>query len=1005
MQDKLSPPVNSANSDTVPSLSKHGLADSAALRQAQGGVQDAVQGSAHIAFTLNGAPRWVAAAPFLSLAETLRGELGLTGTKIGCEAGDCGACTVLLDGAQVCACLVPTAQADGAKIETVEVSGGLTDKLRRAFLAHGAAQCGICTPGMLMAASDLLARRAAPQRAEVEDAMGGVLCRCTGYIKIVEAVLDVGAGRVSTSSARGDEWAPGRTGTLSPEPVEGWLVEGRVVGTRLERVDGWPKVAGTDRFGADEAPVDALWMRVVRSPHARARFTLGDLEAVKARTPGLVAILTAKDVPGENSFGIFPKMKDQPVLAPGLVRFRGEAVLALVGPRAAVEGISDAELPITWQPEQAVSGVAAALADGAGLVHAHVADNVLTRGNLKCGDIAAGHDAGVATAEGRFETAFVEHAYIEPEAGYAVPVGAGPDRVEVTACTQAPYMDLEETARVLGVEQSRVRIRPTACGGGFGGKLDVSVQPLLAVAAWVTRRPVRIVYTRTESMASTTKRHPASIWAKASADQKGRLTAFEMQADFNTGAYASWGPTVANRVPVHGAGPYKVPNVWNRTRAVYTNDTPAGAFRGFGIPQAAIANETLMDDLAERLRLDRWAIRRINALDHGDRTYSGQLLAHSAGLPQCLDALKADWDSALARVAAHNADAPRRRRGVGIACMWYGCGNTSLSNPSSMRIALARDGALTFFNGAVDIGQGSSTVLTQIAADALGLPPSQFRLVVGDTDLTADAGKTSASRQTFVSGNAARLAGEDLRRKILALANAGPDAKLSLDGTRLTIADGEASRAIDLGNLDPVLSLSKHGLADSTALRQAQGGVGAQTEMQNAILEGTGTWDPPTTGLDENGQGTPYATYGFAAQMAEVEVDTALGTVKVLDIVAAHDVGRAINPTLVEGQIHGGIAQGLGLALMEEFIPGRTENLHDYLIPTVGDMPRIKSILIEDPELTGPYGAKGVGEPALIATAPAILGAIRHATGVRVTRVPVLPHRLWEALHEKEARR
>ena len=251
-------------------------------------------------------------------------------------------------------------------------------------------------------------------------------------------------------------------------------------------------------------------------------------------------------------------------------------------------------------------------------IHAHVTDNILTRGNLKCGDVAAGHAAGAATAEGHFETAFVEHAYVEPEAGYAVPVGAGPHRIEVTACTQAPYMDLEETARVLGVEQSRVRIRPTACGGGFGGKLDVSVQPLLAVAAWVTRRPVRIVYTRTESMASTTKRHPASIWAKASADREGRLTAFEMQADFNTGAYASWGPTVANRVPVHGAGPYKVPNVWNRTRAVYTNDTPAGAFRGFGIPQAAIANETLMDDLAERLGLDRWAIRRINALDHGD---------------------------------------------------------------------------------------------------------------------------------------------------------------------------------------------------------------------------------------------------------------------------------------------------------------------------------------------------------------------------------------------------
>ena len=304
--------------------------------------------------------------------------------------------------------------------------------------------------------------------------------------------------------------------------------------------------------------------------------------------------------------------------------------------------------------------------------------------------------------------------------------------------------------------------------------------------------------------------------------------------------------------------------------------------------------------------------------------------------------------------------------------MWYGCGNTALPNPSKMRIAISRDGRLTFFNGAVDIGQGSTTVLLQIASEALGLPPEKFDLVVGDTDRTFDAGKSSASRQTFVSGNATRLAALDLRQKILALANAGSDARIGLDGACLLIGDGEGSRRIDLDTLE--------------------------SDVEGMVLEGIGSWDPPTTALDGDGQGVPYATYGFAAQMAEVEVDKALGTTKVLSIVAAHDVGRAINPTLTEGQIHGGIAQGLGLALMEEFIPGRTENLHDYLIPTVGDMPPIKTYLIEDPELDGPFGAKGVGEPALIATAPAILGAIRHATGAKIRRVPALPHRVWEAL-------
>ena len=915
------------------------------------------QGEVTVGLTVNGSHHTLNTPPFASLADTLRDRLGLTGTKIGCDAGDCGACTVLLDGRQVCACMVATAQADGADIITIEYHepGGVVGRLQAAFLAHGAAQCGICTPGMIMAAADLLIRQGEPSRQEVADAIGGVLCRCTGYQKIVEAVMDLACD-------------------LPLEPDK--AMAGAAVGQRIARADGLAKVCGTDRFGADEAPEGSLWLRVVRSPYARARFTLGDLEAVRAAFPELVAILTAKDIPGENSFGIFPDLKDQPVLAPGHVRYRGEAVIALVGSREAVCGVGDADLPIAWDVEVPTSGCAAALREHAPLIHPNVPGNILTSGYLECGDVAEGHREGSATAEGAFETGFVEHAYIEPEAGYAVPVGSGPDRIEVTACTQAPYMDLDEVARVLGVAKTQVRIRPTACGGGFGGKLDVSIQPLLAVAAWRTKRPVRIVYSRAESMASTTKRHPSSIRAKASADASGRFTAYEMTGDFNTGAYASWGPTVANRVPVHASGPYKVPHVRNSTRAVYTNDTPAGAFRGFGVPQAAIAGETLIDDLAEKLGLDRWKIRRINALGHGDATPSGQILHASAGLPECLDAVKPDYDRMLASALIHNANLHHTQRGVGIACMWYGCGNTSISNPSRMRVTLGANGRVTLYNGAVDIGQGSTTIMLQICADALGLPTAAFDLVIGDTDLTFDAGKTSASRQTLVSGNAARLAGEDLRRKILGLANVGPDARLVLEGARLTIIDGAARRIVDLASL--------------------------AVNSDGAVLQGDGRYDPPTTALDAKGQGIPYAAYGFAAQVAEVEVDLRLGTVKVLEIAAAHDVGRAINPALVEGQIHGGIAQGLGLALMEEFIPGRTENLHDYLIPTVGDMPAITVHLIEDPEPEGPFGAKGVGEPALIATAPAILGAIRHATGVTVRRVPVLPHRLWEAMRQLE---
>ena len=331
-------------------------------------MQDRVSLDVDLAFVVNGKPVTVRGAPTASLAVTLRHQLGLTGTKIGCDAGDCGACTVIIDGHQACACLIATAQASGAEIRTVEHDDPILNRLRDAFLRRGAAQCGICTPGMLIAAFDLLAHNRLPSRENVGDAIGGVLCRCTGYIKIVDAILDA---------------AEGTAAAFTETDVGG------VVGKRLQRVDGAPKVAGTDRFGADHAPEDALWMRVVRSPHARARFTLGDLDAIKARVDGLVAVLTARDIPGANSFGVFPDTKDQPVLADGAVRFRGEAVLALVGTRTALENISDADLPIQWHQEQPLIGIDAALAAGAPAIHSGIRDNVLTRGNLECGNTPA----------------------------------------------------------------------------------------------------------------------------------------------------------------------------------------------------------------------------------------------------------------------------------------------------------------------------------------------------------------------------------------------------------------------------------------------------------------------------------------------------------------------------------------------------------------------------------------------------------------------------------------
>ena len=902
-----------------------------------------------ISFKVNGKGVKVMARPITRLSDVLRDELELTGTKVGCNAGDCGACTVLLDGAQVCACLIPAGQVEGREVTTVEGLAGEAplSKIQDAFHRHGAAQCGICTPGMLMAAADLLSKNESPSRTQVEDALGGVLCRCTGYRKIVDAVLDTAKG--------------GKGGAT--------VQTGDAVGARLAKVDGLPKILGSEIYGADRAPDGALVLRAIRSKFASASFTIGDLRPLYKKFPGLVRVLRAEDVPGSNAFGIYPTIKDQPVFADGIVRYRGEAVCALVGEAETVAAITEEDLPLTFFPSDPLIDMDAALDARARAIHHSKQGNVLTTGYVAKGKLKTGYKAAAHVVEGSWRTRFVEHAYIEPEAGFAERKG---ERIEITVSTQTPYMDRDEVAHVLGIAPENVRIIPSACGGGFGGKLDMAVQPMIAVAAWVLDRPVKCVYTRPESMASSTKRHPAEISAKAACAKDGRLVAFEFHGDFNTGAYASWGPTVADRVPVHATGPYAVPHVQASSRAVHTNAPPSGAFRGFGVPQAAVAHEGLMDLLAEAADIDPLEFRRINALRAGDETATGQKLEASAGLVKCLDALKSHWTRARAEAETYNERSRRKRHGVGIGCMWYGCGNTSISNPSTMRVGVSADGKLTLYNGAVDIGQGANTIMTQICADALGVPVAAFGLVMGDTGRTADAGKTSASRQTFVSGKAAELAGRDLRDQILKRANAGPDADIELMPGKIIVRDGGQEHEIDLATLDA-----------------NDGGD---------VLTGEGYFDPPTTPLDENGQGVPYATYGFAAQIAVVEVDIELGTVRVGRIIAAHDVGKAINPIQVEGQIQGGVAQGIGMALMEEYVPGMTENLHDYLIPTFGDVPDIDCLIIEDEEPLGPFGAKGIGEPALIPTAPAILGAIYHATGVRLAELPATPDRVKAAL-------
>lgn len=885
--------------------------------------------------------------PGMRLSEMLREDMGARDVKIGCNAGDCGACTVLIDGDPVCACLTPAQQVDGRRVDTLR---GLyrddptAKALAESFQNHGAAQCGICIPGMMVSAVALLRHTPNPTQEQVQDALGGVLCRCTGYRKIINAVV-----------------------FANPMTQDG----PGAVGDAIRRVDGADKVSGVETFGDDVAPAGTLEIVVIRSPFTRASFTFSDLDTYAIQN-GIEAVLTADDIEGTNAFGVIPQFVDQPVFAETETRFRGEAVAAVVATRDVIATLDPNTFPVHWTELPGVSDVETAQTSDAAQLHDGRANNVMCSGFVQCGDAAKALSQADCVVDGRFQSGFVEHAYIEPEAGFAQIVEG---RVEVHACTQAPVMDLEALEIILGMDRSHIRIIPTGVGGGFGSKLDISVQPYLALAALKTGKPVRLAYSRTESMQSSTKRHPSDIRLRIGASKDGKITGFDFFGTFDTGAYASWGPTVANRVPVHASGPYQIADYRAESKGVHTHNPPAGAFRGFGVPQSAIAQESLFDVLAEKLGLDALEFRIQNALENEAPTVCGQVFDQGVGIKACLESLRPAWAKERNSAADFNAQNPTLKRGVGVAAGWYGCGNTSLPNPSTIKSGVLADGTVVLHQGAMDIGQGANTVIAQIFATALGVPIDTLHIIGPDTDVTPDAGKTSASRQTYVSGNAARLSGDALRTSILEKMNVAQDARLRFENGQVIATDSAGPHTFNLATLD-------------------QDGDGF-------VFRAEETYDPPTKPLDAYGQGAPYAQFGYAAHLVVVEVDTAMGTTKTIKFVAAHDVGKAINPMLVEGQVHGGIAQGLGMALMEEYLPGRTENLHDYLIPTMGDVPPIETIIIEDPDAHGPYGAKGLGEHVLIPTAPAILNAIYHAVGVRITKVPATPSRLRAGLKAK----
>lgn len=743
----------------------------------------------------------------------------------------------------------------------------------------------------------------------------------------------------------------------------------RQVGIEIPKVDVLEKALGEAKYGADLPFKDPLHLKVLRSPKPHAKIVKIEMDEA-LRIPGVERVLTAKDIPGKNLIGTITK--DQPVLASDRVRYIGDPVALVVAKTEEVAEEAAKKLVVVYEDLPSVHQPEEALQPHAPMIHEK--GNLLLEFQVVKGDSQRGFKEAEVIIEETYKTTWVNHAYMEPDAGISYMDEEG--RITVVCPTQKVHYDQKEVASVLNLPLDRVRIIQCATGGGFGGRLDITIQCLLALAVFHLKKPVRIVYSREEVFQVTSKRHPLKIRYKSGAKRDGTLIAVDVDILGDTGAYASYGSTVAIRSAVHATGPYQVPNVEVRSRMAYTNNSWSGAMRGFGVPQMAIAHESQMDLLAQALKMDPIEVRLKNCLRVGSETATGQTLMASVGIKETLNKVK-EWRDRLG-LFKNDSEKPFIKKGIGVGSMWYGIGNTGVPNPSTAQIEIDPDGEVRLFTGAADIGQGSNTVLLQIASEAIGVPLKEIRLIRADTSLTTDAGATSASRQTYVSGNAILNAIKNFKEEAIKEASQ----LLGINEKDLFFEDGKVKSRVCLTTSIPIREIAKR--------------CGKK-------LRGGGHFDPETTRLDpETGQGSPYATYAFATHLAEVEVDIETGKVKVNRVVASHDVGKAIHPKNVIGQIMGGVAMGTGFALIEEFVSGATTSFVNYLIPTSKDVPEVIPIIVEDHEPTGPFGAKGVGEPALIPSAPAILNAIADAIGQRIYHLPANLERVLEAIQKSK---
>jgi xanthine dehydrogenase molybdenum-binding subunit len=933
---------------------------------------------------VNGKSHQVMAAPETRLMDVLRDQLRLTGVKDGCATGHCGSCMVIQDGKAVRSCLVLMKRANGAHITTIEAIAGADGALhpiQQAFIDHGATQCGFCTPGFIISTKALLDQNPHPTRDEICDALKWNICRCTGHNAILRAVEDLAGHPMPPLPA-------------TKKPM-------RAISRALPRPDAVAKVNGTGIYADDLYVEGMLHAKVLRSAYPHARLKRVDVSEAKAM-PGVVAVLTADDVPGRKEFGVHEI--DWLVLCYDKVRYVGDAIALVAAESEATAEAALKLIEVDYEPLPVVSNPKQAAQPDAPLVHEHpekfsrsAHGNFLAHFNLENGNLEDGFAQSDVVIEREYTTQTVEHAFIEPEAALAVPDATG--RITVYGGGQIPFNDRACIAASLNVPEENIRVVNCLIGGAFGGKEDPVIQIHVALLAHKTKRPVKLVFSRKESLLVHPKRHATIIKMKTGAKKDGTLVAHEVEIYGDGGAYASLSNHVMLRCTTHAAGPYQVANAKVNTYAMYTNNVPSGAFRGFGVTQSAFAMESQMDELARALGISPVEIRRKNILRYGKKTLAGQVMNESCGLDECLEKVVAEMNKH--EFVAIEGD---KRRAWGIACAYKNTGfGSGAYDAAGAEVELFADGRATIRAGAAEIGQGLVGILAQIVTEELGVPYEDVDVLVADTDLTLDGQATTASRQTYVTGNAARHACKEARLLLSQVASemldAAPDDLVFENG--LVIARSEATKQSPNSEL---------GTASSQNPPRAM--TGKSVPLVDVVRAARHEGRIPKVSYQYVAPHTEkyhHIAFGFGAQAALVEVDVKTGETKVLKVIAACDVGRVINPLALLGQIEGSISMGLGMALQENFVMKdgyvQTDSLYKCNLPTIDQTPEVITFFVEDETKDGPYGAKGVGELASIPTAPAIINAIYNATGIRCYNLPADKEWMKAALKAKKTGR